>query len=101
MRFVLAALGLAAATSVAHAQDVATGPCATPDSIAFRGNQRIKAADKWNTYEIIAKGAKFTVTLNGQRTVDGAENDKLKSGRIGLQYGAGFVKFRLVQIKPL
>ena len=60
-----------------------------------------KAADKWNTYEIVAKGPKFTVTLNGQRTVDGAENDKLKSGRIGLQYAAGFVKFRLVQIKPL
>jgi hypothetical protein len=47
------------------------------------------------------QGPKFTVTLNGQRTVDGAENDKLKSGRIGLQYGAGFVKFRLVKIKPL
>jgi Domain of Unknown Function (DUF1080) len=60
-----------------------------------------KAADKWNAYEIVAKGPKFTVTLNGQKTVDGAENDKLKSGRIGLQYGAGFVKFRKVQIKPL
>ena len=60
-----------------------------------------KAADKWNTYEIVAKGPKFTVTLNGQRTVDGAENDKHKSGRIGLQYGAGVVKFRLLQIKPL
>jgi outer membrane protein insertion porin family len=45
MRFVLAAFGLAAATSVAHAQDVATGPCATPDSIAFRGNERIKDAE--------------------------------------------------------
>jgi Domain of Unknown Function (DUF1080) len=60
-----------------------------------------KAADKWNTYEIVAKGPKFTVTLNGQRTVDGAEDAKLPSGRVALQYGAGFVKFRLVQIKPL
>ena len=60
-----------------------------------------KAADKWNTYEIVAKGPKFTVTLNGQRTVDGAEDAKLASGRIALQYGAGFVKFRLVQIRPL
>jgi hypothetical protein len=60
-----------------------------------------KAADKWNTYEIVAKGPKFTVTLNGQRTVDGVEDDKLKSGRIALQYGAGVVKFRLVQIRPL
>jgi 3-keto-disaccharide hydrolase len=60
-----------------------------------------KAADKWNTYEIVAKGPKFTVTLNGQRTVDGAEDAKLASGRVALQYGAGFVKFRLVQIRPL
>ena len=60
-----------------------------------------KAADKWNTYEIVAKGPKFTVTLNGQRTVDGAEDDKHASGRIALQYAAGFVKFRLVQIKPM
>ena len=60
-----------------------------------------KAADKWNTYEIVAKGPKFTVTLNGQRTVDGAQDDKHASGRIALQYGAGFVKFRLVKIKPL
>jgi Domain of Unknown Function (DUF1080) len=60
-----------------------------------------KAADKWNTYEIVAKGPKFTVTLNGQKTVDGVEDSKHASGRIGLQYGAGVVKFRSVQIKPL
>ena len=60
-----------------------------------------KAADKWNTYEIVAKGPKFTVTLNGQKTVDGVEDTKHASGRIGLQYGAGVVKFRSVQIKPL
>jgi hypothetical protein len=60
-----------------------------------------KAAGKWNTYEIVAQGSKFTVTLNGQRTVDGAEDAKLKSGPIGLQYGGGAVKFRKVEIRPL
>jgi hypothetical protein len=60
-----------------------------------------KAADKWNTYEIVAKGPKFTVTLNGQRTVDGAEDSKNASGPIALQHAAGVVKFRLVQIRPL
>jgi hypothetical protein len=60
-----------------------------------------KAADKWNSYDIIAQGPKFTVTLNGQRTVDGAEDDKHASGHIALQYAAGFVKFRLVKVKPL
>jgi len=60
-----------------------------------------KAGGKWNVYEITAKGPEFTVTLNGQRTVDGVKDDKHASGYIGLQYGAGVVKFRKVEIKPL
>jgi len=60
-----------------------------------------KAGGKWNVYEITAKGPKFTVTLNGTKTVDGAEDAKFASGRIALQYGAGVVKFRKVQVKPL
>jgi len=43
MRQLLALLGFLAAGSVAQAQDVApAGPCTAPDSIAFRGNHRIK-----------------------------------------------------------
>ena len=72
-----------------------------------------KSAGKWNVYEIVAKGSKFTVTLNGQKTVDGAEDTKFASGRIALQHGLGLkdekgvandrgvVKFRKVEIKPL
>jgi len=65
------------------------------------------AGGKWNVYEIIAKGPKFTVILNGQKTVDGAEDSKFASGRIALQHGMGVkddkgvVKFRKVEIKPL
>ncbi len=42
----LALLSLLAAGGVAHAQGgvPVTGPCATPDSVAFRGNQRITDA---------------------------------------------------------
>jgi len=60
-----------------------------------------KAGGKWNVFEITAKGPKFTVTLNGQRTVDGAEDSKHSSGPIALQHAAGVVKFRKVQIRPL
>jgi hypothetical protein len=42
----------------------------------------------------------LTVTLNGVRTAD-ASDDKFASGPVGLQYAAGVVKFRKVQIKPL
>jgi hypothetical protein len=72
-----------------------------------------KAAGKWNVYEITAKGSTFTVVLNGQTTVDGAQDANFASGRIALQHGLGnkddkgvvndkgVVKFRKVEIKPL
>src|SRR5476651_2491625 len=61
----------------------------------------IKAGGKWNTYEIVAKGSKFWATLNGVKTVDGAENADHKEGPIALQFGVGTVKFRKVQIRSL
>jgi hypothetical protein len=72
-----------------------------------------KAAGKWNVYEITAKGSALTVVLNGQKTVDGAQDAKLASGRIALQHGLGVkddkgvandkgvVKFRKLEIRPL
>jgi hypothetical protein len=71
------------------------------------------AAGKWSTIEITAKGPTFTVVLNGQKTVDGAQDSKLPSGRVALQHGLGIkdangvpndkgiVKFRKVEIRPL
>jgi hypothetical protein len=59
-----------------------------------------KAADKWNTYEITAKGQHLTVILNGQKTAD-VDDSKHAGGPIALQYGSGVVKFRKVQIRPL
>jgi hypothetical protein len=61
-----------------------------------------KAGNQWNVYEITAKGPQFTVTLNGVRTVDGAQDSKFAKGRIGLQYAQqGIVKFRKVEVRPL
>jgi hypothetical protein len=59
----------------------------------------MKAGGKWNTYEITAQGPHMVVTLNGTKTVD-VQNSAHARGPIGLQYGAGTVKFRSVQIKP-
>jgi hypothetical protein len=61
----------------------------------------LKAGGKWNTYHIVAKGSKFTVTLNGVKTVDGAEDSKFAAGPIALQFGVGVVMFRKVQIRAL
>jgi hypothetical protein len=59
-----------------------------------------KAGGKWNTYEITAKGPHLIVVLNGTRTAE-AKDTQFASGPIALQHGAGVVKFRKVQIKPL
>lgn len=59
-----------------------------------------KAGGKWNTYDITLKGSQLDVTLNGTRTVS-VQDSKFASGPIALQYGAGVVKFRKVQIRPL
>lgn len=60
----------------------------------------IKAGGKWNTYEIRAQGSHLTVTLNGMKTAD-VMDTKHARGPFALQYGAGVVKFRSVQVRPL
>ena len=61
----------------------------------------LKAGGKWNTYHIVAKGSKLTVTLNGTKTVDGADDARFAAGPIALQFGVGVVMFRKVQIRAL
>ncbi len=66
-----------------------------------------KAGGRWNLFEITAKGSRLSVTLNGQKTVDGVENAKLSNGPFALQYAPGVVKdkgvikFRKVELRPL
>ena len=61
----------------------------------------LKTGGKWNEYHIVAQGSKFTVTLNGVKTVDGAEDSKFAEGKIALQFGKGVVMFRKVEVKKL
>jgi hypothetical protein len=63
-------------------------------------NPMPKAAGKWNTYEITAQGSHLVAVLNGEKTAD-VQDSKHAEGPFALQYGAGVVKFRKVQIKPL
>ncbi len=60
----------------------------------------LKAGGKWNTYEITAKGPNIVVVLNGIKTAE-LNHSEFASGPIALQHGAGTIKFRKVQIKPL
>ncbi|MFL6798645.1 MAG: DUF1080 domain-containing protein [Xanthobacteraceae bacterium] len=63
-------------------------------------NPTLKAAGKWNTFEILADGRHLAITLNGQKTAD-VRNGLLDQGHLTLQYGAGVIKFRKVAIKTL
>ena len=60
-----------------------------------------KAGGRWNVMEISAKGDRFTVSINGRRTVDNVQNADFAHGRIALQYGLGVVKFRKVQVRAI
>ncbi len=60
----------------------------------------LHAGGRWNRYEITALGERLQVVLNGEPVVD-VEDGRFSSGHIGLQYGAGIVKFRNVRIRTL
>ena len=59
-----------------------------------------KAGNRWNIYEITARGDHFVVVLNGQKTVD-VHDGKHKAGPIALQNGGGTVRFKRVDVRRL
>ena len=67
----------------------------------------LKAAGKWNTFDITARGSRLIVVLNGVETVN-AEDGKFAQGPFALQFGAGpegsvagGIKWRKVEIRNL
>lgn len=63
-------------------------------------NPMPKTNGGWNTYLVTARGNELTLVLNGVQTAKVVDS-KLASGPVALQYAAGIVKFRKVQIRPL
>lgn len=59
-----------------------------------------KAAGRWNTFVITAKGDRLIVRMNGEVTVD-VRDGRFANGPVALQYGGGVVKFRRVAVKPI
>lgn len=60
----------------------------------------MKAAGQWNTMDFTAYDSIMVVTLNGIKTAE-IDHDQFARGPIALQHGAGVIKFRKVQLKPL
>ena len=59
-----------------------------------------KAGNRWNIYDITARGDHFVVFLNGQKTVD-VRDGKHRSGPIALQNGGGTIRWRSVDLRTL
>ena len=59
-----------------------------------------KVTNRWNVYEIMARGDRIVVTLNGRQTADlvGAQ---WRSGPIALQSAGGTIRFRSVLIRHM
>ena len=62
-----------------------------------------KAAGKWNTFLITAKGPNLVVVMNGVETAN-INNSQFAAGPFSLQYGggdSGLIKWRKVMVRPL
>lgn len=60
-----------------------------------------RAGGRWNVLEISARGPLLSVVFNGAKTVDGVRDATHAEGPIALQYGAGTVKVRRVEIREI
>jgi hypothetical protein len=60
-----------------------------------------KAGGRWNLLEVSARGDALSVVFNGVKTVDAVHDATHAEGPIALQYGAGTVRFRRVEIRPI
>ena len=78
--------------------DASFGTGGIPNHASVAGIPKI--GGQWNIYEITVQGDHIVVILNGRKTVD-FRDDTYASGPVTLQYGAGVVKFRKVDIRPL
>ena len=66
------------------------------------GGKLVTDVEKWQDVEIAANGERITVTLNGQKVVDGSDG-KHSRGVIGVQYHYPGMKMEVrdVKLKPL
>ncbi len=60
-----------------------------------------RAANKWSTMEISAKGDVLNFKFAGIHTVKDVKDNKYADGPIALQYGTGIVKFRNVKVRRI
>lgn len=71
---------------------------------SFVGRQKVEGAgesDGWRTFEVIAKGPRLLIKLDGKQVLDYADPQAIATGKIGLQFNQGKIEFRNVKLRPL
>jgi len=63
-------------------------------------NPMPKAGNRWNIFDVTARGDHLVVFLNGQQTVN-IRNGKFRSGPIALQNGGGIIRWRTLDLRLL
>ena len=61
----------------------------------------VNAGGKWNTYDITVQGDHIVVVVNGIKTVDIHDSTHKNASPIALQYAAGVIKFRNIEVAKL
>ena len=59
-----------------------------------------QAANRWNSFDISARGERLVVAFNGAQTVD-VRDARFKAGPVALQSAGGTIRWRKVQIRAL
>ena len=57
-----------------------------------------QAANRWNSFDVSARGDRLVVVFNGQQTVD-VRDGKFRTGPIALQSAGGVIRFRKVLVR--
>jgi hypothetical protein len=79
------------------------GKAAVTAAQGWQKGQKLYHKGEWNRVEVIARGARMELKLNGETTIV-VTDDKAASGVIALQLHRGEpmrVEFREIRIKPL
>ena len=76
-------------------------PFPTGGFVGRQKSDRGHTTGDWQTFEVTAEGAHFTVKLDGKQVLDYVDPKPLARGLIGLQLNSGSVAFRNIKLKPL
>lgn len=76
-------------------------PFPTGGFVGRQKGKEVTESDAWQTFHVVAEGAKFTVKLNGEEVLSYTDPKPLGRGFIGLQLNSGAVAFRNIKLKPL